>query len=134
MKSNLKFNFTAGLINGIGMNLTVNQSPITVSEKFVVDIDVELPTTVEFQLSGKNPSDTVVKNGEILADKYVKLETIVVDGFTIFPYQVSERYLTLTTNNTTISADYWGVNGIAKFTIDQDDPALWLIECPGIIH
>ena len=31
--------------------------------------------------------------------------------------------------------DYdWGTNGIAKFIIDQDDPALWLIECPGIIH
>ena len=27
-----------------------------------------------------------------------------------------------------------GANGIAKFTIDRDDPALWLIECPGIIQ
>lgn len=133
MKSNLKFNFTAGFVNGKGMNLSVNQKIISVSETFIVDIDVDLPTTIEFKLSGKNPGDTIVKDGKIVADKFITLEEIIIDGFKIIPYQLPEKYLILTGNRQTISTNYWGMNGTAKLVIDQDDPALWLLECPGII-
>jgi len=124
MKSNLKFKFNAGFVENKSMKLLVNQQSVDVSEHFIVNISVELPTEINFELSGKLPSDTVVKNIKIIADKFIQLDEIEIDEFKIFPYQIPEKYL---------ATNYWGKNGLVKFIIDQDDPALWLLECPGII-
>lgn len=124
MKSTLKFKFNAGFVGNKSMKLLINQQSVDVSENFIVDISVELPTEINFELSGKLPSDTVVENGKIIADKFIQLDEIEIDGFKLFPYQIPEKYL---------ETSYWGENGLVKFIIDQDDPALWLLECPKII-
>ncbi len=134
MKSQIDFIFSAGSINDQFMNIAVNGNPIEVRESFTASIEVELPTTIEIQVSGKSPSDTIVKNNVIIADKYIKLDSIYIDGFKVESWQIPEKYLILTTiNNEVLSTDYWGKNGKVQFIIDQDDPALWLLECPKVI-
>ena len=138
MKSKFKFTFSAGTVRDQYMNLELKIQdqftlPIIVNNKFEVTVDVLLPAVIEFHIAGKGKHDTIVKNNQIIADTFIKLDQIDIDGFVISPWQVPEEFFNLTSEDSVISTDYWGKNGIAKLTIDKDDPALWLLECPKII-
>jgi hypothetical protein len=128
--------FQAGLVNNSPMEMTisVNDKSINqpVTEQFQVALDVDLPAVVEFKLSGKSSADTLVVDDQIVADKFIKLESIELDGFPVKPWQIPDQYLYLDDGTNQHHTNYWGFNGTAKLIIDQTDPAFWLLECPKI--
>lgn len=139
MIANFKFNFSAGSINNQYMLLSIGienktTKPIHVADKFTFATDVRLPAEIEFHLNGRLENDTVVHNGEIVADKFIKLESLEIDGFFIESWQLPEEFFFFNSSeNTNLFTAYWARNGVAKLIIDKDDPALWLLDCSKII-
>ena len=134
MKSHLTFNFSARAVNDQYMSMLNLDSPesIQVLDQFTVSMEVELPFTLWFELSGKISNDTVVENGTIVADKFIKLESIQLDKFDLEVWRIPNKYLFLTADGQDCPTNYWGKNGTANFIIDNQDPAFWLLECPDL--
>ena len=133
MNIQVLLNFQAGLVNNLPMEMTiiVNDKSINqpVTEQFQVVLDVDLPAMIEFKLAGKSSADTLVVNEQIVADKFIKLESIELDGFPVETWQIPDQYLYLDDGTRRHHTNYWGFNGTAKLIIDQSDPAFWLLEC-----
>ena len=138
MNSNFKFLFKAGKVNNqfMSMQIKINEQlhSIHVCDNFCVQLDVNLPTEINFILTGKNANDTIMHGDEIIEDKFIMLEKIFVDNFEIDPWQLPEKYFKfLTLNNECLKTNFWHTNGNVKLTLDQEDPVLWFLECPDII-
>lgn len=141
MKTKLVFKFTAGKIDDKSMNLCMisdrteifNQE--TLQESFEIESTIDLPTTISFELSGKNNDDTKIdKFGNITADKFIKLESISVDGIEIESWRIPKECLYLQSTDQRIPGSYWGFNGTAHLVIDKDDPVIWLLSHPSMLN
>lgn len=131
MKTLLKLNFTASQVNDnfMSLDVSVNNKDLTtinVAESFVIEKEIDLPATVKFIISGKTPSDTIVVNNQIVADKFLKLESIELDNFKIETWRISTKYLKFL--NGSEFTNYWGTNGEIEFALPFDDPFICLIE------
>lgn len=124
-KSNcqLKLNLSFEEVNGV-MDVRINDSLVThVDNKAEVLIDIELPSTITIELSGKGPNDTIVNEGEngsweIIKDKHVNINSIYLDCF-----KISDSFLfhnvILKANDKTITGPYLGENGTATIKFEK---------------
>lgn len=94
-----------------------------------LEFDIELPCRLKLQVSGKNQFDTRVDPaGNILADKFVKIEGLALDRIwvkkwmlesKIFDFHGEEGYIT--------HSNYFGKNGYAEINIPYTDSLeFWL--------
>ena len=137
MIAHFKFCFAAESVNNEFMALDIEidkaLQSVKVSENFIVDIDINLPADILFHLSKRKDNDTIVKDDKIVADKFIKLESLEIDGFFVHGWQLPDDKCLFETADNTVSTVYWARNGTARLIIDNDDPALWLLDCPKII-
>jgi|LakMenEpi03Aug12_release.lakeMendotaPanAssembly.Ray.scaffolds.fasta_scaffold163543_4 hypothetical protein len=138
MIASFKFNFSAGQVSDEYMFLELkfgNQiKQIETKDIFCVNVDIALPTTIEFHLGNRKDNDTITSNGEIVADKFIRIDSLEIDGFFIESWQLPEESFYFETDqHTKIFSYYWSRNGVAKLIIDKDDAALWLLDCKKII-
>lgn len=88
-----------------------------------VDIDTNLPCIIEFKVDGKHKFDTIIdENGKIVADKFIKVEAISIDGKWVNQWMLEGKLLTFIPNDRQeIVTNYFGSNGVGKFSIPFDD-------------
>jgi hypothetical protein len=137
MITNFKFYFSAEQIRNEFMTLDIQidsfKQSIEVAKNFEFTIDINLPATILFHLNKRNHDDTIVQNDKIIADKFIRLDSLEIDGFFVNSYQLPEDKFYFDSKNGRFSTEYWSRNGTASLIIDNDDPALWLLDCPKII-
>jgi len=125
MNTRLDCEFIFGHCNGtmtmqVFSGQTLLQEYSNVAQKHVVlTSDIDLPTQLQFKLSGKDPNhDTWLDaDGNIIADKY-----IVLNSLKIGLIEVNQNLLfTLCSNNNT----FWGKNEIVTIDILDSDFIQW---------
>lgn len=137
MKTNLTFNLKVGFFQGRSMTLQIlsNQQELWPSTGFErpveqITLQVDLPARIEFVLSNRNRSDTEIdKDGNILQDKFIHLESLVVFDTLIESYKISQDVMVYRDNDQEIinPSFFWNKNGKAILDIDQSDPLCWLL-------
>jgi hypothetical protein len=125
MITNLKLKFLYGCYNG-KIHMTINGQPV---DSELVDIDINLPTTVKIELSGKNYSvDTLVdSSGKILDDKFVQLKEMRLGGIPIEEINLIKICKYNTDQGKNIQSTYWGFNGLVEIIIDQENFIKYLL-------
>jgi len=93
-----------------------------------IDIVVEPPFVLEMQVSGKDQFDTQVdEQGNIIADKCLKIKGLAVDGIWIKSWLLESRVIEFVDLNGNVRhTNYLGQNGVAKFHMPQDALEFWL--------
>ena len=138
--SRLELKFKISKLNGKSMSLEffMNGQSIDKYEQlddgiFTWRSELKFPSILELKLTGKHPHDTQVdENGNIVADKYIKLVDIVVDGLPCAKYYVNKLLLTTDQGNEIIS-DYWGFNGLVKLDFTQANSFLWSVGTQNLV-
>jgi hypothetical protein len=101
---------------------------------FIWESPFSLPGTVDIKVSNKNPNDTQLdQQGNIVADKYIKLLDIVVDGLACAPYYVN-RIKFVTNEGKEIITNYWGFNGTARLNFIEENSFYWSIHTQNAIR
>jgi hypothetical protein len=129
----VEFNFEFGIYNG-SMSVSIKQgdhklfeSIDNIQKNLVAIIDLVSHGTLTIQLDGKNNnSDTEVDSqGNIVADKYVRLQNLIVGRVPVSHANLYNlcRYTTIT--GTQVNDTYWGWNGEVCVNFDQTNPVLW---------
>jgi hypothetical protein len=129
----VEFNFEFGIYNG-SMSVLIKQgdhklfeSIDNIQKNLVAVIDLVSHGTLTIQLDGKNNnSDTEVDSqGNIVADKYVRLQNLIVGRVPVSHANLYNlcRYTTIT--GTQVNDTYWGWNGEVCVNFDQTNPVLW---------
>lgn len=131
MYSLVTFKFSIGLYNGsMGMTIRCNDKLLLSKNSFDTDTfeftdNIELPADITIDLYGKGVNDTSIdSDGNIVADKYIKLEELSVDRVPLHILSlihIAEIDHDVNTNVT----NYWGFNGRAKIKIEHPDSFLW---------
>ncbi len=116
----LGLDFEFGSIDGRVMTLTVNQINVE-STAPSCDVLITLPGQVELIFSGKNKSaDTKVDmQGQILADMYVKILSIRLDGLELPNWVVQKKLILITENGKQLNTSYIGFNGKIVITMPE---------------
>lgn len=139
MRDNLTLKIKSGQVNGQGMNLCISNQQKHVlydqknilSGEFTIELDVDFPLTLVFDISGRGNNDTQVDSqGNIVADKFLSLEWFELVDKRISTYQLSQYILSYQAIGKLNGgpAFYWNCNGQAMLTISSDDPLVWLIQ------
>jgi hypothetical protein len=113
-KVNIELSFEFGEVNGVmSVDLNINRENIKVTpENKTVQVLTTLPTAVIISINGKKPNDTIVdENGNIIADKYVKLTDIKFDYFPVNEIFLHQKIKFNTENHGIITTSYFGFNG-----------------------
>lgn len=93
----------------------------------VYQTQVTLPAQIQIELSNKNmQQDTLIENGVIVKDKYVKLTRLSIDKFET-PQIYLEKNIKLITESATYTTNYFGFNG--RVLIDLDQPNVFIQHC-----
>jgi hypothetical protein len=111
------------------MSILVNNKEVLYKDSFD-DSEFEFSTTIPWpgvvtiKVDGKGPLDTEVDaSGNILRDKYIKLDSLLVDRM---PMHILSLIRTeLETSNGIVNSNYWGFNGNIVFNFDQPNTLLW---------
>lgn len=83
---------------------------------------IELPTTVKIITSGKNHRlHTIVKDGEITEDMYVKINKLKLDGIAVSDTFVYKKLKLITTDNNEYITNYFGFNGICTINLNHNN-------------
>ena len=104
----------------------IAEPQIDKSNNSIVDVKVDFPVELVIKVSGKNNNtDTVVENGQIVKDKYVKLKQVYLAR-----YHVNENMLHTLCQftpdmGTTEQNNYFYCNGIAKMQFHAQDALRW---------
>ena len=116
----------AGECNGL-FDLTISDmhnniaiKPNLVQGTNKVDLKIELPNKLIFELNGKNnESDTLVDtlSGQVLRDKYIRVVDFIVDKKPFDPNRIAQMFTLSTENNETVYSSYWGFNGTVELDI-----------------
>jgi hypothetical protein len=126
----VSFDFEFGHCNG-AMNVDICQGNNTLLSLHNVlethrteHILVNWPSTIIIKLSGKNmETDTIVDNNSIVADKYVKLNSLTVNGFALIPqamYAVCGEV-------------HWGYPGDIVIAFTEDNPMRWNLRLNNVL-
>lgn len=134
MYSQVKFKFSIGLYNGsMGMTIRYNDRVLLSKHSFDTDTftfteNLDLPGVVTIDLHSKGPLDTLVdSDGNIVADKYIKLEELSIDRVPLHILSLINLAEMHHDNQTTVT-NYWGFNGQAKIKLEHSDSFLWHLE------
>jgi hypothetical protein len=133
MNTRLIFKFSQEQCNG-AMNLHIKQgdqvlwTKNTTDPRFECTLNVEWPVQLELVLSGKGANDTVLaEDGTIKQDKYIKLESMIVDRMPVHILSLLEL-LELDTGKEKIKTNYWGFNGVVTLNFTEPDSTIWHIK------
>lgn len=134
MYSQVKFKFSIGKYNGtMGMHIAYNGKELLSkdsfdSETFVFTHQLEFPGTVTIDLYNKGSADTLVDaQGNIVADKYVKLEELSIDRVPLHILSLIDLPV-LSHSGTTTKTNYWGFNGQVTIKLLHTDSFLWHLD------
>lgn len=108
---NLKLTFQHGEINGSKFDVLVEYNavyyPVTGNS---VTLPIVLPANIVIHCSGKTTQDTVLTpTGEILADKFVKIQSVHLDNFKLSKKWINNHMLTNAQGQNIFN--YMGFNG-----------------------
>lgn len=119
-KARLEIEFEFGSIDGRYMTVMVDGHKID-PEAPKIDIDVELPTTIRIDYSGKNSqTDTKLdQSGSIVADLYAKITTMRLDGFPMSQQYLYKKLTMNTESGDRFTTCYAGFNGYMEVVLDQ---------------
>lgn len=119
-----------GKVNNKAMTLSLynhNHHLLSITEwknnKEILEFDLNLPIELKFKTDGKHKFDTIVDDsGNIIADKFIRIDGICVDGRWIKTWMLEGKLIQFTENlgDTKIS-NYFGKNGIGMFSIPYED-------------
>lgn len=134
MYSQVKFKFSVGLYNGsMGMTIRYNNEVLLSKNSFDTDsftftADLDLPGVIVIDLHGKGPLDTLLdSDGNIVADKYIKLEELLIDRVPLHILSLISLAEMHHDGQTTVT-NYWGFNGQAHIKLEHADSFLWHLE------
>jgi len=127
---NLLLHLEVGESNGV-MNLTIvdHHDKIYWSDKLsegknVVELDVDTPNKLVFNLSGKNNRrDTILdkSTGKILKDKFIKITSVEINGKPLNKNVVAKMFVLHTESKEQINSSFWGFNGSVDFDLPYAD-------------
>lgn len=130
-KSLLKLTFEIGHLNGLSMSLRFNndQQYDQFDDKiFYYTTSIHFPTTIVIDVFNKGPQDTVVdQTGNIIADKYIKLIGIELDGVSADNYYLNEKIVLVKSNNEIVNSSYWGFNGTVTLNFNETNSFYWIL-------
>ena len=125
------FKFKIGHYNGsMGLNffnkdILIKEIPSFTETEFVITENIEFPTTIYFDVFGKDKFDTDVdENNNILADKYIQLTDLIVDKAPIHILSLI-KLCKLETNDKILYNNYWGFNGRVTINFEEVNSFLW---------
>ena len=127
MNTELQMTLQFGLYNGaMNVDVYVDDNKIaecynSSEEIFKINSAITLPGKLKFVLSGKNENDTLVKNEKIIADKYVKLNSLYLGRIPINPVVLFKICCLENGSKDT----YWGSNGTVEINFNEDDFIVW---------
>jgi hypothetical protein len=132
--STVELKFKVAQLNGKSMSMEFFMDDQTLDRYeqldngiFVWSCKLDFPSTIGIKLTNKHPHDTELdNNGNIIADKYIKLLDIVVDRLPCAGYYVNKVMLT-TDQGKEIISNYWGFNGFVKLDFTQANSFLWSV-------
>lgn len=130
MNTRLTFRFSQGRYNGsLGMRIKEHSRIIweksSDEDTFECHVEIKWPTVIEIDIFGKGPNDTLVtSDGKIEQDKYIKLESIMVDYIPLHILSLL-NIAELDTGKDKIKTNYWGFNGTVKIVFDEQNSFIW---------
>jgi len=106
-------------------NTLVNEFTNVTEHVLQRSYNIVLPSTITFKLTGKTKYDTKVIDGKIIADKFVKLNRLVLGNipvsthvlFNICNYQPYDGQL--------IKNTFWGFNGVVTIELLESSFIKW---------
>lgn len=134
-KSNLTLEFEIGFINNSNMTMKINGQTFDTfnDSKFVYTKEIELPTELYIELSGKGTNDTLVdQTGKVIKDKYILLKNIMLDGVGCAPFYCNKA-IVLDTGTDKIKSPYWGFNGSVRINFNEPNGFRWLIKTQNLV-
>lgn len=130
-QSQIVLDFEVSHTNGHSMSLTIKTDSHTdhfdqLDEgRFQYTTTVQFPTKFEIFVNGKNANDTLVdSNGNIIKDKYIKLNKVSVDGISCCVDYV-HRLIHETIDGNHIQTNFWGFNGKISLDFSQPNSMYW---------
>jgi len=99
----------------------------------VINMSVDWPSTLYIESFGKGNRDTKLSDdGEILADKHITIENIIIDGIIIYPEHIfMHKIIEFNHGDAQEFTNYLGFNGIAKINFSGSKPIYWLLKNTG---
>lgn len=96
-------------------------------DKCRLELEIDIPCKLHIRVDGKGLYDTLVDpDGNILSDKFVKIEGIALDKIWIKKWMLESKILDFRADNGSIStSNYLSTNGTATMNIPYKDP----LEC-----
>ena len=126
----IKLEIDASEYNGF-LNLEVfdKNKKLSVIPKFVtgynsLNLEVSIPNTLYFNLSGKNHKrDTLIDSNtnKIIKDKSLQIIGMSIDGKPLNKNRVAKMFYLKTEENKLINSAYWGFNGSVELALNCKD-------------
>jgi hypothetical protein len=135
----LKFEIAKLDDRSMSMEFVINDVTVDYYEQideriFVWESPFNFPSTVDIRVSNKNPNDTRIdQQGNIIADKYIKLLDIVVDGLPCASYYVNKITFTPDSGDELIT-NYWGFNGTVRLNFNEENSFYWSIHTQNAVR
>lgn len=135
MVTDLTLNFLVGHhedsgpgLHVLNANNTVFQSLSVMSRALTINCKINLPGIIEFVITGKSDSDTVVDHcGNIVKDKFIHFDSMTIGGINIDSWQIPPSCLVVQSSSDITKNFFWNKNGSVKLIFDQDDPLIWIL-------
>jgi hypothetical protein len=133
MPTQITFKFIIGRYNGtMGMAIFSNGREVLHQEyfddnSFEFTTEFSWPGTVVIKLFNKQFKDTEIDSqGNILNDKYIKLDSLMIDKIVVDD-EILRDFVNLDTENQSLKELYWGFNGSVTLTFEEEDFFLWFL-------
>ena len=119
-KARIDIEFEFGFIDDRHMTVKIGNHTVTPNDP-CTSFEVTLPSKFDIQYSGKNnQTDTKLdESGQIIADMYVKIKTMKLDGFPMSPKYLYQRLTMHTDDGQSFTTCYAGFNGHMHVDLDQ---------------
>lgn len=134
--STLKLEFEISTIDGNSMSMIVNNNGVLTTLEnlqegiFVYQDYLRFPSTFSISVAGKGPLDTQVDDqGNIIKDKYIKLNNIEVDGLNCDPYYLYQKIVLNSVDGQIVTSNYWGFNGVVNLNFSESNSFYWGLHC-----
>lgn len=90
-----------------------------------IEFQIKLPCTITIELLGKNSStDTIINNGQIVQDKYIKIDSMWLARHPI-PEHIYMKMCELDTGVDKFTTSYFGFTGKVNIHFDESDAIVW---------
>jgi hypothetical protein len=135
-QSIIKLKFEVSKLDNQSMSIEFNNGEKyhQIDNNFIWQSTIIFPCVLDIKVYGKGPSDTIVDDqGNIQADKYVKLVDIIVDCLPCAPYYV-HKVKFITEHGQEMQSNFWGFNGTARLEFMQANSFYWSTHTQNVIY